>query len=186
MQSARDRFADPKTGGFYFSDASAKDLVIRQKTASDSPLPSGNAIAAIVLLDLDQPEIARRVIETFAQPLDASAEGMSSMVQAALEYIRRHGPIDVAPGIASPADRPMSPEALAKSIVTLGASMALPKQLHLQLTILKGFHINSHDPAKGLLPTNISATGIEIDSIDYPTRHRSRSFCLRGRTNPCL
>ncbi len=53
-QTARDRFADEKTGGFYFSDASAKDLIIRQKSATDSPLPSGNAIAALVLLDLDQ------------------------------------------------------------------------------------------------------------------------------------
>jgi uncharacterized protein len=177
MQTARDRFADEKTGGFYFSDASAKDLIIRQKGATDSPLPSGNAVAALVLLDLDQPDIASRVIETFAQQLEASAESMSSMVQAALEYVRRHGPIVVAAGAASPADRPMSPEALAKTIVTLGASMASPTQLHLQLTILNGFHINSHDPAKGLIPTNVSATGIEIDSIDYPAG-TERSFAF--------
>jgi uncharacterized protein YyaL (SSP411 family) len=51
-QQMIDRFNDPLGGGFYFTDRSAADLIVRQKTASDSPLPSGNAIAATVAVKL--------------------------------------------------------------------------------------------------------------------------------------
>ncbi|HYO08696.1 MAG TPA: protein-disulfide reductase DsbD domain-containing protein, partial [Tepidisphaeraceae bacterium] len=87
-------------GGFYFTDRYASDLIVRQKTASDSPLPSGNAVAAIALLELGQPEPARRVLQAFASQLDRGAEGMSSMVEAALLYVRAHGPVDPTPAAA--------------------------------------------------------------------------------------
>src|SRR5439155_15017480 len=77
-----DHFGDQQNGGFYFTARDATDLIVRQKTASDSPLPSGNAVAAIALLELDQSEQARRVLEAFAGQMQRQAEGMSSMVQA--------------------------------------------------------------------------------------------------------
>src|SRR5437762_14362986 len=43
-----DRFSDADRGGFYFTDRTATELIVRQKTAADSPLPSGNAVAAMV------------------------------------------------------------------------------------------------------------------------------------------
>jgi uncharacterized protein len=168
MQTAKDRFGDAAHGGFYFSDASAKDLIIRQKTANDSPLPSGNAVAALVLLDLGQSDVARGVLDSFAEQLDQSAESMSSMVQAAVEHIRKFGPLEIAPGRTSPADRPLSPAELANSVVTLGAAMVSPTELHLHLTILNDFHINSHAAARGMIATNVTASGIDVDAIDYP------------------
>src|SRR5439155_1971618 len=60
------KFEDPQRGGFYFTEAGAKDLIVRQKTASDSPLPSGNAVAAMAMLELNQPPAARRTLEVFA------------------------------------------------------------------------------------------------------------------------
>src|SRR5688500_2964159 len=44
-QLMQQKFGDAKVGGFYFTDESATDLIVRRKTASDSPLPSGNAVA---------------------------------------------------------------------------------------------------------------------------------------------
>ena len=41
-----ERFGD-EHGAFYFTDKEARDLIVRQKVASDSPLPSGNAVAAM-------------------------------------------------------------------------------------------------------------------------------------------
>jgi len=41
------KFGDDGHGAFYFSDESATDLIVRQKYAGDSPLPSGNAIAVM-------------------------------------------------------------------------------------------------------------------------------------------
>src|SRR4029078_7758271 len=59
----------------------------------DSPLPSGNAVAAMAMLDLDKPKVARRVLEVFAGQLARQAEGMSSMLQAAHRYVKEQGPI---------------------------------------------------------------------------------------------
>jgi uncharacterized protein YyaL (SSP411 family) len=84
----RDKFEDAERGGFYFTEGGAKDLIVRQKTASDSPLPSGNSVAAMVMLTLDEPESARRVLEVFAGQLDRGAEVKSSMVLAAGQYVR--------------------------------------------------------------------------------------------------
>src|SRR5262249_45165624 len=54
VAQVKTRFCDEFRGGFYFTDRDATDLIVRQKTASDSPLPSGNAIAAIVMLELEE------------------------------------------------------------------------------------------------------------------------------------
>ena len=65
-QQMQRRFFDESRGGFYFTDSGATDLIIRQKTAADSPLPSGDAIAALVCLELEEPEISRKTISLFA------------------------------------------------------------------------------------------------------------------------
>ena len=87
-----ERFYDQRAGGFYFTDRSASDLIIRQKTASDSPLPSGNAIAARIMLELGHADIVRDTIALFAPQLEAHGEGMEAMVLAAIEYVQANGP----------------------------------------------------------------------------------------------
>src|SRR5439155_19878962 len=164
-----DHFGDQQNGGFYFTARDATDLIVRQKTASDSPLPSGNAVAAIALLELDQSEQARRVLEAFAGQMQRQAEGMSSMVQAALRYVTRHGPIEVTPresarqraGVASP-------EQMAAGVVSVRrATWATPTQLNLHLDILEGFHINAHNAGAGLIPTTVETPGANT-LVGYP------------------
>jgi uncharacterized protein len=86
-----EKFGDPEAGGFYFTDKDATDLIVRQKTAADSPLPSGNAVAAMCLVELGQSDTARGVLAAFAASMQANGEGMSSMVQAALLYLQQGG-----------------------------------------------------------------------------------------------
>ncbi|MGH7178422.1 MAG: thioredoxin domain-containing protein, partial [Tepidisphaeraceae bacterium] len=80
------RFSD-SSGGFYFTDANAPDVIVRQKTATDSPLPSGNAIAAMVLRELGNSDASRNVIAAFAGQLTSNADSMSAMLQAALKHV---------------------------------------------------------------------------------------------------
>lgn len=77
-------FHDHDRGGFYFTSESANDLVIRQKVASDSPLPSGNASAALALIKLGQLDLAGGILRVFARQIAEQGEGMSSLVQRAL------------------------------------------------------------------------------------------------------
>ncbi len=60
------KFVDEMHGGFYFTDKDATDLVVRQKVATDSPLPSGNAVAVMALLSLGQVDPARGTLALFA------------------------------------------------------------------------------------------------------------------------
>jgi uncharacterized protein YyaL (SSP411 family) len=163
------KFGDPGHGGFYFSDASATDLIVRQKYAGDSPLPSGNAIAALCALELGKTDIARTTLGIFAEQMQQNGEGMSAMIQAALMFLRHNGPFTVAPGPMQRAGRPATPGEVATSVVELGAEWASATQLNVQLSVKDGFHINAHEAGPGLIPTTISvANGPTIAGIDYP------------------
>ncbi len=172
-----DKFGDAEKGGFHFTDRSATDLIVRQKTSTDSPLPNGNAVAAMSLLQLDQPEAARRAIAVFARQLLQNGEGMSSMAQAALQYVRRIDPIDIAASDSPDGQRPASPQQVAGAVVTLRAAWDAESRLRLHVNILDGFHINAHEPSPGLIPTQLSITGHDnahVESIDYPPGQERR------------
>ncbi len=161
------RFADSGDGAFFFTEASASDLIVRQKIGSDSPLPSGNAVAARVLIALDQTAAARRTLTAFAQQLDSHGEGMSAMVQAALAYVQQSGPLEIAAGPAQPA-QPQAPEEIAAGVVTMGAGWDGPATFRLTFDIAAGYHLNAHPAGEGLVPTEVAVEGAVVKSVDYP------------------
>jgi hypothetical protein len=96
---------------------------------------------------------------------------MSSMVQAALEYVKRFDPLEVHPGAAPRPARPLdSAEQAAGEVVSITPSWQSPTELHLRLDIKPPFHIQSNDAAPGLLQTAIAVGGIESAKADvqYP------------------
>src|SRR5258706_15195624 len=74
----QDRFLDRQGGGFYFTAKGADDLIVRQKVASDSPLPSGNAVAAMVMRQLGMVGVGGDTLEGFGQELGLKGGGMRS------------------------------------------------------------------------------------------------------------
>jgi uncharacterized protein YyaL (SSP411 family) len=170
METAKDKFLDRELGGFYFTPADATDLIVRQKVAQDSPLPSGNAVAAMALLELGDVEGARGTLAVFAQSLEDGAEGMSSMVQGGLEYLSRHEGFTVSSAEAG-SDRPPTPEQFAKAAVELSAEWESPTELRVNVRVLDTFHINANRAAAGLVPTSLSLAtrgGDAEVTIDYP------------------
>ena len=156
-------FAGPH-GGFYFTNAAASDLIVRQMIATDSPLPSGNGVAASVMLALGGTDVARSTLALFSRPMVEQGEGMSAMVEAAARYVRAIGPLAVEPILES--NRPASPVELAARIVEVEANWATPLTLELQLSIQPGYHIQSRDAADGLIATRLSVPAGA--SVDYP------------------
>ncbi len=72
-------FKDEKDGGLFFAAGDGEDLLVRTKEIHDGALPSGNAVAALVLLRLGattaDPELSqegRAIIETYAGVLATS------------------------------------------------------------------------------------------------------------------
>lgn len=164
-------------GGLYFTAASAGDLIVRQKVGSDSPLPSGNAVAALVLLQLGRVREAGTILDAFAGSLHEQAEAMSTMMLAAMEYVQKAGSIKVSTGPLVQ-NRPASPGQLAEDVVSLSSQWSGPTRLLLRVDIRDGFHINSHDPAPGLLATQLTVLGesaTQVGRIDYPPSIR-RNF----------
>jgi uncharacterized protein YyaL (SSP411 family) len=158
------RFGDP-AGGFFFTDASATDLIVRQKTATDSPLPSGNAVAARVLMRMGRDEPARQTIATFAHQLDHWGEGMSSMVQAAGEWLKNHDAIDVAGDVE--AGGPADVREEAEEVVSFSAARQ-EEEIKLLLKIAPGMHINGPEMIEGMVPTMVTVVDAPAARVEYP------------------
>lgn len=166
-------FLDRQAGGFYFTAEGAKDLIVRQKVASDSPLPSGNAVAAMVMLELGQGDVAKDVLRVFARQLEEQGEGMSSMVEAALLYVQKLGDVAMTPGPwrGEEVRGARSPEQAAREAVEVEGRWVTPTEMHLNLVIREGFHINAHEAGEGLAATNVMVggpAGEEVEAIEYP------------------
>jgi hypothetical protein len=175
METTRSKFLDAELGGFYFTATDATDLIVRQKTAQDSPLPSGNAVAALALLELGDAESARRVLAVFAQSLEDQAEAMSSMIQTTLLYLLNGEPFTVS--TAEQADRPPTPDQLARAAVELSAEWTSPTELRVNVKVLDGLHLNANRAAQGLIPTTLALAIRDDDidaTIDYPPGEERR------------
>jgi hypothetical protein len=172
------RFGDERAGGFFFTDRDARDLIVRQKTATDSPLPSGNAVAAMVLAELTDPEAARRTIALFAGQVSDYGEGMSSMLLAALTYVRQYGAFTVSPKEDAPTRQFPTPREVAADVVSVTADWPDPRTLVLTLAIMDGFHINAKDVATAdapLIPTSVSILDNSArETIEYPPARQHR------------
>jgi len=82
-------FVDEEKGGFFLTGKDGERLITRTRSGFDGAIPSGNSIAALVLLKLgrltmDQrfAEQGGRTLEAFAQQLDHSPANSSAMLTA--------------------------------------------------------------------------------------------------------
>ncbi|HQU45309.1 MAG: thioredoxin domain-containing protein [Planctomycetia bacterium 21-64-5] len=86
------QFEDPEPGGFFFTAADHEKLISRQKDVQDSSVPSGNSMAATLLLRLgklcgraDYLEAAERTLKAFASLLEKHA-GAAGQLLIALDF----------------------------------------------------------------------------------------------------
>ncbi len=82
-------FADENGGGLYFTASDGEALLVRTKEVYDGAVPSGNAIAALVLLRLGaltaDPELERQgraIIEAFSGVIEKSPQAFPQMLVA--------------------------------------------------------------------------------------------------------
>ena len=179
------RFGDDANGGFFFTPSDATELPVRQKIAGDSPLPSGNAVAAMVMQQLGHTAVARDTLAVFATQMDQVGEGMSSMMQAASAYIRQAGELVIEPAAAgvsgatggtppvsatSKEDTGGVPPVAPKQSVLVEPQWVSPTELHVSVLIRAGYHVNAHEALAGLIATQLSVTGddVQVLAIDYP------------------
>jgi uncharacterized protein len=169
----RERFASAESG-FFYTQADADDLIVRQMVGSDSPLPSGNGVAAMVLLELGKIDAAKGPLTAFAGQMQQFGGGMSTLAQAAMEYVKRAGPIDVMQQTKSESvDRPESIVQLAERILDVKIDWVNPARLRLRCTLQEPYHLNPHHVnSDDLIPTRLTVN--EPGKIEYPGKSTYR------------
>ena len=164
------RFGDADAGGYWFSEAGADALPamarVRRKVGGDSPLPSGNGWAAILMLELDRPEPARRTIELFAGQIVDHVGSACALLEAAVRHVAAHGPVEAVAG-AQPAV-PASPGEEAEAVVEVtGAFWSTPQRLELTVRIADGFHLYAAESERATA-AEVRSTHAAYDRTDPP------------------
>ncbi len=91
-------FADPASGGFYFTSAGHETLVYRPKSFGDEALPAGNGVAAVVLQrygyllgETRYLAAAERTLRATWAVLQEYPSGHATLLEALAEYL--HAPV---------------------------------------------------------------------------------------------
>ena len=162
-------FWDDKNGGFYYTKADAKHLIVRTKKPYDSAIPSGNAVAVANLLAFgeDYQDYAEKTLQSFAQSMSQSPSSFMYMHFALNRYLTAGEGLDAAtPSIVNASAEVKSENKGIYNIV-------------LQLDIAEGWHMNANPAGQdNLIPTTITVdadTSVEIVDVVYP-KGRSAHF----------
>lgn len=91
-------FEDSEAGGFYFTADDHEQLILRQKDFQDGSIPSGNGLAATVLLRLGHFLGEARYLESARRTIDAATPLLTRYPQAAAQTLIaldwQLGPVD--------------------------------------------------------------------------------------------
>ena len=161
-------FWDEKNGGFFYTRADAKQLIVRTKKPHDSAIPSGNAVAVNNLLllmkfgvDSDYNTYSEKTLRSFAQAMKETPSSFMHMLYAYLGYMKLDKEL-----IAS-----KQSHVTAKAKIT-SAKGSMPIQVELEVKVAGGWHINANPSGQdNLIPTTITVaedTSIEIADVTYP------------------
>ncbi len=174
-------FWDEKNGGFYFTKADAKQLIVRTKKPYDSAIPSGNAVAVnnLLMLDPSYRNFAKKTLLSFAQATEQSPSSFMHLLYALNGYLNLGENRDV-----STQRSKQKLDGLTQSLVTATVKTSTKdKQINveIQVKIAEGWHINANPTGQdNLIPTTITVakdTPIEIVEVKYP-KGKSMQFAF--------
>ncbi|MDE0468717.1 MAG: DUF255 domain-containing protein [Candidatus Poribacteria bacterium] len=156
-------FWDDKNGGFYYTKADAKHLIVRTKKPYDSAIPSGNAVAVKNLLAFgaDYWNYAEKTLRIFS---DSMAQSPSSFMY--MHFALNHYLMTTEKGV----------DAATPSLVTASTTIKADSdeifEVELQLEIAAGWHINANPAGQdNLIPTTLEVDTdmpVKIIDIAYP------------------
>lgn len=161
-------FWDDKNGGFYYTKADAKHLIVRTKKPYDSAIPSGNAVAVANLLTFgtDYQRYAEETLQIFAKSMSQSPSSFMYMHFALNRYLTAGEEV----GTAIPS--------FVSATVEVNAKNKGIYDVMLQLDIATGWHINANPAGQdNLIPTTITVnteTSLEIADVAYPKGRSTR------------
>ena len=161
-------FWDSKNGGFYYTKADAKHLIVRTKKPYDSAIPSGNSVAVQNLLGLGEEyqDYAERTLRSFAESMSQAPSSFMYMLFALNHYLTLKEELSSETSV----------------LVTTTAEVKAEKDgifsVELRLKIAAGWHVNANPAGQAnLIPTTLTLnTDAPMDIIDiaYPNGRSAR------------
>ena len=171
------RFRDADGGGGFFFTTGGRDLIARSKVAYDGALPSANAVAARVLLELGEAtreerytEAAVECMRAFGGSVASAPAGHAHMVTAMRAWLRS-GAVEPSLGevSAAPADSVVK---VAFGLDRARLAPGEPALLTVSLEIAEGWHVNANPAAAGLVPTTVTVNpgrlALRQVDVEYP------------------
>ena len=163
-----ERFED-ENGGLYFTADGHEDLLLRSMDAYDHALPSGNGVAARLLLRLaaltGEPRWrahAEACLGRFTAQMSQSPRGTESLLLATMEWLAT-GDVEVVEGWQRSGP--------------LRAGLSVEDgNFVLKILLDEGWHINSTQPHQDYLkPSLLAVEGGELISADWPEAEELRA-----------
>ena len=173
-------FWDDKHGGFFFTKADAKQLIVRTKKPHDSAIPSGNAVAVdnLLMLNPSYRNYAEKTIRSFAKAMGDTPSSFMHMLFALNGYLNIEEGLSVStPELNTSAQEKLSLGDSSQALVTATAKIKTPTKgnqidVEVQVKIAAGWHINANPAGQdNLIPTTITVDKdalIEINNVKYP------------------
>ncbi len=154
-------FWDDKNGGFYYTKADAKHLIVRTKKPYDSAIPSGNAVAVgnLLAFGTDYRRYAEKTLQSFAK----------SMAQSPSSFMYMHFALN---GYLDAGERLSSGTSLVSATAEIKSQRDGVLNVMLQLDIAAGWHVNANPAGQdNLIPTTVTVNAdasFEILDVAYP------------------
>ena len=190
-----ERFWDPQAGGFYYSQEGGDDLIVRVKEATDSVLPSANAVATGCLIEVarrtgreDLGLKAAQALRAFGSAMAQQPSAYTSLIRVAWDHLR-HPPDDPAVGTGQTGLQRLSigmtqavarPDSIVKAVAALSVEAVAAGErfeAHVDLRIAPGWHLNANPATEDwLIPTSLTVNSldlpVEVLKVQYPpARH---------------
>ena len=161
-----ENYSDPDGGGFFFTSSDHEELLSRTKDPFDRAVPSGNAVAVRLLVELGHltgqakyRAAAEKSLKAFGPFMQRSPRGMSTLLHAAGRYLATAPPpsaTTMPKGDAVAQDGPVKVELFASRLT---ASPGETIDLKVLITIDTGWHVNSNKPLAG----DLIATALKME-----------------------
>jgi len=184
-----DLFWDTKNGGFFYTKADAKQLIVRTKKPHDSAVPSGNAVAVnnLLMLDASYRDYVEKTLRSFTRSMEETPSSFMHMLYALNGYLNLDEKGDIStPKGKSELDVSILPNSpledigvgdSKQSLVTATAKIIKPIndnhiEVEMQVKIATGWHINANPAGQdNLIPTTIAVADdapVVVSDVQYP------------------